>query len=86
LTDIQHGSTTFRTPRKGAPGIARGATINEIRRTRGVGKKPAKEQVAIRLDPDVLGALGAGDHRGQLEQLDAQRVDLGVSQLGALQS
>lgn len=36
------------------PGGGVGATIAAIRRTRGPGKKPAKEQVAIRLDPDVL--------------------------------
>jgi uncharacterized protein (DUF4415 family) len=36
------------------------AAIAEIRRARGPGKKPPKEQVAIRLDPDVLGAFRAG--------------------------
>lgn len=36
------------------------ATIAAIQRTRGAGKKPAKEQVAIRLDPEVLGAFRAG--------------------------
>lgn len=36
------------------------ATIAAIKRTRGPGKKPGKEQVAIRLDPDVLGAFRAG--------------------------
>ena len=36
------------------------ATIAEIRRARGPGKKPPKEQVAIRLDPEVLGAFRAG--------------------------
>jgi uncharacterized protein (DUF4415 family) len=35
------------------------ATIAAVRRTRGPNKKPAKEQVAIRLDPDVVGALRA---------------------------
>lgn len=30
------------------------ATIAAIRKTRGPGKRPAKEQVALRLDPDVL--------------------------------
>ncbi len=35
------------------------ATLGELRRTRGPNKKPAKEQVAIRLDPDVVGALRA---------------------------
>jgi uncharacterized protein (DUF4415 family) len=35
------------------------ATIAVIRRTRGPNKRPAKEQVAIRLDPDVVGALRA---------------------------
>jgi uncharacterized protein (DUF4415 family) len=36
------------------------ATIAAIRRARGPGKKPPKEQVAIRLDPDVLAAFRAG--------------------------
>jgi uncharacterized protein (DUF4415 family) len=36
------------------------ATIAAIQRTRGPGKKPVKEQVAIRLDPEVLGAFRAG--------------------------
>ena len=35
------------------------ATIAGLRRTRGPNKRPAKEQVAIRLDPDVVGALRA---------------------------
>jgi uncharacterized protein (DUF4415 family) len=35
------------------------ATIAAVRRTRGPNKKPAKEQVAIRLDPEVVGALRA---------------------------
>lgn len=35
------------------------ATIAAVRRMRGPGKKPAKEQVAIRLDPDVLVAFRA---------------------------
>jgi uncharacterized protein (DUF4415 family) len=34
-------------------------TIAAMRRTRGPNKRPAKEQVAIRLDPDVVGALRA---------------------------
>ena len=36
------------------------ATIAAIKRVRGPGRNPAKEQVAIRLDPDVLGAFRAG--------------------------
>jgi uncharacterized protein (DUF4415 family) len=35
------------------------ATIAALRKTRGPSKKPAKEQVAIRLDQDVVGALRA---------------------------
>ena len=35
------------------------ATVAELRRTRGPNKKPAKEQVAIRLDQEVVGALRA---------------------------
>ena len=33
------------------------ATLGAIKRTRGPNKRPTKEQVAIRLDPDVLGAF-----------------------------
>jgi uncharacterized protein (DUF4415 family) len=36
------------------------ATIGAIKRTRGPNKQPTKEQVAIRLDPDVLSAFRAG--------------------------
>ena len=36
------------------------ATVAAVRRTRGPNKRPAKEQVAIRLDPDVLGAFRDG--------------------------
>ncbi|MBX9632691.1 MAG: BrnA antitoxin family protein [Burkholderiales bacterium] len=42
------------------PGGGVEATISAIRRTRGPGKKPSKEQVAIRLDPDIIGAFKAG--------------------------
>lgn len=35
------------------------ATVAAIRRTRGPNKQPAKEQVAIRLDPEVLEAFRA---------------------------
>jgi uncharacterized protein (DUF4415 family) len=35
------------------------ATVATLRRTRGPNKRPAKEQVAIRLDQDVVGALRA---------------------------
>jgi len=35
------------------------ATLATLRRTRGPSKKPPKEQVAIRLDQDVVGALRA---------------------------
>lgn len=37
-----------------------GATILAVRRTRGLGKKPSKQQVAIRLDPDIIEAFKAG--------------------------
>jgi uncharacterized protein (DUF4415 family) len=36
------------------------ATIAALRRSRGPGKKPRKEQVAIRLDREVVGAFRAG--------------------------
>ncbi len=35
------------------------ATVAALRRTRGPNKRPAKEQVAIRLDQEVVGALRA---------------------------
>jgi len=35
------------------------STLAGLRRIRGPNKRPAKEQVAIRLDPDVVGALRA---------------------------
>ncbi len=35
------------------------STIEALRRTRGPNKRPAKQQVAIRLDPDLVGALRA---------------------------
>ncbi|MBN8478532.1 MAG: BrnA antitoxin family protein [Burkholderiales bacterium] len=41
------------------PGSGVAATVTAIRRTRGPNKRPAKEQVAIRLDQDVVGALRA---------------------------
>lgn len=41
------------------PGGGVAATISSLRRTRGPNKKPAKEQVAIRLDQEIVGALRA---------------------------
>ena len=41
------------------PGGGVSATLASLRRTRGPNKKPAKEQVAIRLDQEVVGALRA---------------------------
>ena len=41
------------------PGGGVKATIAALRRTRGLNKRPAKEQVAIRLDPDLVVALRA---------------------------
>ncbi len=41
------------------PGGGVAATLTSLRRTRGPNKKPAKEQVAIRLDQEVVGALRA---------------------------
>jgi uncharacterized protein (DUF4415 family) len=41
------------------PGGGVTATIAVLGRTRGPNKKPAKVQVAIRLDPDLVGALRA---------------------------
>lgn len=42
------------------PGGGVAATVAAIRRARGQEKKPAKEQVAVHLDQDVLGAFRAG--------------------------
>ena len=41
------------------PGGGVAATIAALRRARGPNKKPVKEQVAIRLDQEVVGALRA---------------------------
>ena len=41
------------------PGGGVAATVANLRRMRGPNKKPAKEQVAIRLDQEVVGALRA---------------------------
>ena len=41
------------------PGGGVAATIQALRRTRGKNKNPTKEQVAIRIDPDVLAAFRA---------------------------
>ena len=40
-----------------SPGGGVAATVAAVRRTRGPNKRPVKEQVAIRLDPEVLGAF-----------------------------
>ena len=42
------------------PGGGVAATIAALRRVRGPGMKPSKEQVALRLDREVLGAFRAG--------------------------
>ena len=49
------------------------ATIEAIRRTRGPNKNPTKEQVAIRLDRDVLVAFRAGGPGWQTRM--AQRLE-----------
>jgi len=41
------------------PGGGVATTLANLRKTRGPNKKPAKEQVAIRLDQEVVGALRA---------------------------
>ena len=41
------------------PGGGVAATLANLRRTRGPNKKPVKEQVAIRLDQELVGALRA---------------------------
>ena len=42
------------------PGGGVAATISAIRKARGPNRNPTKEQVAIRLDRDVLSAFRAG--------------------------
>ena len=42
-----------------SPGGGVSATIDTLRKARGRNKNPVKEQVAIRLDPDVLAAFRA---------------------------
>ena len=42
------------------PGGGVASTVAALRRARGPNKQPTKEQVAIRLDQDVLGAFRAG--------------------------
>jgi uncharacterized protein (DUF4415 family) len=47
------------------PGGGVSATIATLRKTRGPNKKPTKEQIAIRLDQEVVGALRASGPRWQ---------------------
>jgi uncharacterized protein (DUF4415 family) len=47
------------------------ATIQALRRTRGKNKKPTKEQVAIRIDPEVLAAFRAEGPGWQTRMNDA---------------
>jgi uncharacterized protein (DUF4415 family) len=42
-----------------SPGGGVSATLGNLRKARGRNKKPTKEQVAIRLDPEVLAAFRA---------------------------
>jgi uncharacterized protein (DUF4415 family) len=42
-----------------SPGGGVAATIGALRKARGKNKKPTKEQVAIRIDPEVLAAFRA---------------------------
>ena len=49
--DWSHGVVT--------PGGGVAATISALRRVRGKNKNPTKEQVAIRIDPEVLAAFRA---------------------------
>jgi hypothetical protein len=49
--DWNHGIST--------PGGGVAATIGALRKVRGKNKNPTKEQVAIRLDPEVLAAFRA---------------------------
>lgn len=42
------------------PGGGVEATLKALKRVRGKNKRPTKEQIAIRLDPDILEAFRAG--------------------------
>jgi uncharacterized protein (DUF4415 family) len=53
------------------PGGGVAATIAAVRRVRGPNKKPTKEQVAIRLDREILGAFRAGGPGWQTRLNDA---------------
>ena len=53
------------------PGGGVTATIQALRRTRGKNKKPTKEQVAIRIDPEVLAAFRAEGPGWQTRMNDA---------------
>jgi uncharacterized protein (DUF4415 family) len=56
---------------KVTPGGGVTATIQALRRTRGKNKKPTKEQVAIRIDPEVLAAFRAEGPGWQTRMNDA---------------
>ena len=53
------------------PGGGVAATISAIRKARGPNRNPTKEQVAIRLDRDVLSAFRAGGQGWQTRMNNA---------------
>ncbi|MBV8209316.1 MAG: BrnA antitoxin family protein [Burkholderiaceae bacterium] len=53
------------------PGGGVAATIASVRRVRGPNKRPTKEQVAIRLDREIVGAFRAGGPGWQTRLNDA---------------
>ncbi len=61
------------------PGGGVKETLSQIRRTRGKNKNPTKEQVAIRLDPEVLAAFRAGGRGWQTRVNAALREWLGAN-------
>ncbi len=52
-----------------APDLA--AAVEATRRTRGPNKKPTKEQVTLRLDPDVIAAAKGHDPKGWQSRVNA---------------
>lgn len=61
-------------------------TLEQLRRTRGKNRLPTKQQVAIRLDPDVLAAFREGGSGWQTRINAALREWLQQSSAAGLQS
>ena len=61
-------------------------TISQLRRVRGKNKNPTKEQVALRLDPDVLAAFRASGRGWQTRMNTALKEWLKTGALSKAQS